>query len=453
MATIIKHVQGNVLKLAIPLTRREVWIEDGVAGYEDTDFVPSSAYPVGVEFNGGKVKRSFEATMRDGNVAYVEDPGELPVGIYALTICCKDGNGNPYRFKQKCVVQVVDLTAEAGIVAGIEYETEEHILDAAVFMALTGADGQDGVGIADITTVSSDEPGGVNTVTFLLTDGRSRTFTVRNGIDTIDPELDATSQNPIANSAVTASLNGLAAQLVQMFGDVDYDGSSKRIRFFARGAEKIASNVLASIDASPFLKDETIQNVYISNNQLVVSFNSTRSPITLPLTSIFNPNNYYNRTQVDNLLANKANTGDLTDLLSGKVDKSDLYDNTAKGQVVKYGKSAQVVLANISGSDVGLEDGDVYFAPVDGLIHCVDVIETSFGKRKLNLPVSAPDKGLIYANRADGKTYLWNGSAFVETTGSSSGGGINATYDATNERLVFPEGAASVVGERLIINT
>lgn len=40
-----------------------------------------------------------------------------------------------------------------------------------------------------------------------------------------------------------------------------------------------------------------------------------------------------------------------------------------------------------------------------------------------------------------------------ELESSSGGGGIHATYDPVNERIIFPQGSAVVVNERLIITT
>lgn len=181
----VMHVYGNVLRLAIPLTLRTIELVetevDGETTQEavatDTDFIPSSEYPVTVSFSKGAVKIALNAEM-DGNMAYVEDKGKIPVGTYDITVTCRDDNGNPYRFNQSTVLQVVNATAEAGIVTPIEYEVTTWYLDAAIYMALKG---EDGVGIEDIITDSSGEAGGLNTVTIVLTDGRTKSFTIMNG--------------------------------------------------------------------------------------------------------------------------------------------------------------------------------------------------------------------------------------------------------------------------------
>lgn len=132
----IKHVYGNVLRMAIPLTLRTLVKDGDEMVVTDTDFIPSSDHPVRVVFSKGKTNYPIIATM-DGNVAIVEDKGKIPVGTYDISVECYDDIGNPYRFKQNAVLYVTDTTAEAGIDEEIEYEAQTWYLNAAVFLATT----------------------------------------------------------------------------------------------------------------------------------------------------------------------------------------------------------------------------------------------------------------------------------------------------------------------------
>ena len=132
----IKHVYGNVLRMAIPLTLRTLVKDGDEMDVTDTDFIPSSDHPVRVVFSKGKTNYPIIATM-DGNVAIVEDKGKIPVGTYDISVECYDDLGNPYRFKQNAVLYVADTTAEAGIDEEIEYEAQTWYLNAAVFLATT----------------------------------------------------------------------------------------------------------------------------------------------------------------------------------------------------------------------------------------------------------------------------------------------------------------------------
>lgn len=203
----IRHVYGNVLRLAAPLTLRSVEVVNGVITTSDSDFAPSSDYPVSFVFDKGAMQVKLLAKLRGGNIAYIEDIGTIPIGTYSITILCKDDFGNPYRFKERSVLQVVDTTAEAGIQAGIEYEVTEHILNSAIFFASGAADR----GIDHISTSYNE---GVTTVTFFLTDGTTESFQVTQGIEQIvDQDWDITSERAIANKVVTGFRNDIVTTL------------------------------------------------------------------------------------------------------------------------------------------------------------------------------------------------------------------------------------------------
>lgn len=114
MATIIKHPEGNTLRMRIPLTERSASLEGGRASIADRDFIPNANYPVKVLFLKGSTKYGFTATMAD-NVAEVIDYGTIAKGVYSIEVVCRDANGKKMRFKQRAVLEVVDLTADAGI--------------------------------------------------------------------------------------------------------------------------------------------------------------------------------------------------------------------------------------------------------------------------------------------------------------------------------------------------
>ena len=132
----IKHVFGNVLSIAIPLTLRTLTKNGDEMIVSDVDFIPSSDYPVSVVFTRGKTRYPITAVM-DGNVAVVEDKGKMPLGMYDICVECRDDEGDPYRFKQNTVLEVCDTTAEAGIDEEIEYEAKTWYLNAAVFPCQT----------------------------------------------------------------------------------------------------------------------------------------------------------------------------------------------------------------------------------------------------------------------------------------------------------------------------
>lgn len=202
----IRHVYGNVLRVAIPLTLRTVEVVDGVITTSDTEFYPSDLYSVVVVFESGVTKLKYLATV-DGNVVYVEDKGTIQVGTYSITVLCKDAAGNPYRFKERAVLQIVDATADAGIQEGVEYEILTNYLNAAVYFA----SGTNGKGIADIAaTVGEDS----TALTFIYVDGTTQSFNIFSGIEQIvDQDWDINSTKAIANKVVTGFRNDVVEEL------------------------------------------------------------------------------------------------------------------------------------------------------------------------------------------------------------------------------------------------
>ena len=91
------------------------------------------------------------------------------------------------------------------------------------------------------------------------------------------------------------------------FDGVRYDSDNKEIIF------RNGLNIIATIDVTDFIKDGMVSDVAISNDNLVITFNTDagHNDISIPLTDIFNPANYYNKTEVDDKLALKADASNV----------------------------------------------------------------------------------------------------------------------------------------------
>lgn len=132
----------------------------------------------------------------------------------------------------------------------------------------------------------------------------------------------------------TAVTNSLAAK----YGAVEYDSNSKRINFYA---DSTTGTVLSYVDATDFIKDGMVDNVEIKTIQsgepavsvtvLAITFNSDagKEEIDIPLTQIFDPNNYYDKTATDAQIAAAT---------SGKVDTSTYNTFTAATNTALDGK-------------------------------------------------------------------------------------------------------------------
>ena len=113
-----------------------------------------------------------------------------------------------------------------------------------------------------------------------------------------------TQHQSLDNYYTKQEVNGLTSNF---FDKAIYDSDNKAIIF------KNGDNVIATIDATGFIKDGMVSNVKILESNLVITFNTDagKEPISIALTDIFNPANYYNKTEVDGKLALKADASNV----------------------------------------------------------------------------------------------------------------------------------------------
>ena len=127
-----------------------------------------------------------------------------------------------------------------------------------------------------------------------------------------------------------------AADVEGFFGAVNYDKESKRINFYNTST---GGTVLGYVDATDFIKDGMVSNVEIKEVAekgvcLVITFNgdSGKQAIEIPISQIFNADNYYTKSQTDSAIADytydKA-TIDQKVAEGGTFDPSLYYDKTA----------------------------------------------------------------------------------------------------------------------------
>ena len=136
---------------------------------------------------------------------------------------------------------------------------------------------------------------------------------------TIDKlKLNGVDYTIVDSTVATQIQNGTAS----FFDGAVYDSNTKRINFY-HGSTSDSGNIKAFIDASAFVKDGMVSNVEITGGNLVITFNTDagKEAISIALTDIFNPANYYTKNEVDTALAAKANASSLaTVATSGDYD-------------------------------------------------------------------------------------------------------------------------------------
>jgi hypothetical protein len=130
------------------------------------------------------------------------------------------------------------------------------------------------------------------------------------------PNLGTASAKGVSNG-ITNSENLIEAKHVYsgVVSTASYNSTAKTIDL-----KSVSGNVLASIDATDFIKDGMVSNVEIKevsgSTSLVISFNtdSGKEDIVIPISDIFDATNYYQKSEtsgaseIETALSQKANT-------------------------------------------------------------------------------------------------------------------------------------------------
>lgn len=139
-----------------------------------------------------------------------------------------------------------------------------------------------------------------------------------------------------------ANIQTLSGDMTGFFDGAEYVSSAHTIIFKHGGVTK------GSIDASDFIKDGMVSSVTIKDGNLVISFNTDagHEDITLPLSQIFNPDNYYNKTEINALsgvvASNATNISNVSGTAANNLSKINGLSSTVASNTSN--------ITNVSGS-------------------------------------------------------------------------------------------------------
>ena len=131
------------------------------------------------------------------------------------------------------------------------------------------------------------------------------------------------------------------------FADAEYVASEKMI-YLSNGF----GEVIDSIDCTDFIIDGMVENVTLNGNILTITFNTDagKQNIDIDLTEFINPQNYYTKTETDNLV-NSSFTSAVTyvdsEIVSAKADSKTYTDNAVNGvneHILTFEKTTSIAL-------------------------------------------------------------------------------------------------------------
>lgn len=79
---------------------------------------------------------------------------------------------------------------------------------------------------------------------------------------------------------------------------IEWDSNAKTLKLYS------GNHLLGSVDGTTWVKDGMVESAAIVGNNLEITFNtdSGKEKISVPLTDIFNPDNYYDKATIDSKL-------------------------------------------------------------------------------------------------------------------------------------------------------
>ena len=168
--------------------------------------------------------------------------------------------------------------------------------------------------VLDDTTSASTNPVSSKAVYKAVTDNElvwTNAYVVISGA--ISSHTEDTSIHVTSDDKANWNAKLDASDIASFFDDAKYEdsGTTKVINFYH------GNTIKATIDASDFIVDGMVDDVRIENGNLVIDFNtaSGKQDISIPLTNIFDPSNYYNKTEIDNLVGSGFTSSSITEVI------------------------------------------------------------------------------------------------------------------------------------------
>lgn len=259
----------------------------------------------------------------------------------------------------------------------------------------------------------------------------------------VSGKMDTSGMTAYATTAFTEETYLKEASLEGLFNSVEYVSSAKTIYFYDKDNTEVGT-----IDTTDFVKDGMVDNVYISGDTLYIVFNTDagKETIEIALTDIFNPANYYTKSEVDSAI---------TAATSGKVDTDTLsaYSTTVEVENMISGFTTSAdVKTQIEGYNY-VNSGDVQSQINDSISGKADTsaLTQYYTSGETNTAINNAVSGKADADAFSAYTptsgfATINGSAITEGGNIVIQGGSGATYSAGANIDISAQNEISVTG-------
>lgn len=119
---------------------------------------------------------------------------------------------------------------------------------------------------------------------------------------------------------------------------IEWDSNEKKLKLYS------GNHLLGSVDGASWVKDGMVESAAIVGNNLEITFNtdSGKEKITVPLTDIFNPDNYYDKATIDSKFENVSISDEYVTGISNT-----LYSNGQTYLKVKTNKTPEGKYVNL----------------------------------------------------------------------------------------------------------
>ena len=156
--------------------------------------------------------------------------------------------------------------------------------------------------------------------------------------------------------------------VLNLANKLEWDSNAKSLKLYS------GNHLLATVDGSTWVKDGMVESAAIVGNKLEITFNtdSGKEKISVPLTDIFNPDNYYNKTEIDSKFQNVSISDEyvksIENVTSGPVGEVYLKVKTnknAEGTLVSLPHLGSKLAFNSETNNIFLENGQTVISQAD----------------------------------------------------------------------------------------